>query len=392
MKSRIVYTLVFLFALSMANGQSLEYFVDLAKENHPQIKAEELRLEAIRKQESQMTTWQDPVLSGAYNVVPGSMEKYSVSLMQNFSWFGTGKQQRAAARMAAESATVGLMALEKQLELQVSLLYLQVKEIEEEIILQEEMKSLYERLENLATNRLSSAQGSMIDVIRAEMAKENSVLESKSLQQRKIIAVQSLNEFVGREREAEVKTEEVPSVVLKEETGLSLHPEVTVYDSRIEENRMRIEAIRKESFPQWGIGVDYMKMEPDRDEFMPMLSISLPIFRNKYKARIAEAELLSEAYEFEKKWSVQKLSTERIRLRNEILQLELEKEVFEAQIKKAERARELMLNYYSTSGQDFQELLRIQQEELGYKQQLIRTENRLLRLIKEWEYFTLLKN
>lgn len=386
MNYRFIFSVIAFCAMAVSQAQSLEYFVDLAKESHPEVKAKSLQLQAMEQREGQMTTWNDPMLSAGYNVVANSMEKYNVTLMQDFAWFGTAKHQRAAARAAASSGAYQLLALEKQVEVDVASLYYQIQEIEELMLLQEQNLETYRQLETLANNKLSTAQGAMVDVIRAELAKENILTQNRLLQQRRESMVQALNRLVGRASEEPIRIELVEYSNIGLETNLEQHPEIVAIDSRIEEGKESILATQKESLPVWGIGVEYMRMEPDRNEFMPMVSLSLPIFRKKHKARIAEAELLSASYEYEKEWALNQLYRERVRLKNEIQQAEIEMELYSEQIRKAERAKELLLNYYSTSGLEFQELLRVQQEELAYRNQQIETKTKALQLAKRWEY------
>jgi outer membrane protein TolC len=67
----------------------------------------------------------------------------------------------------------------------------------------------------------------------------------------------------------------------------------------------KVEMDRKMGYPMWGVGLQYMLMAPLRntmdgmapamngkDMLMPMLSVSVPIYRSKYKAAQAESRLL----------------------------------------------------------------------------------------------------
>lgn len=386
MRYRFILSVIALCALSVSQAQSLSYFVDLAKESHPDIKAKSLQLQALEQREGQMTVWQDPILGAGYNVTPNSMEKFNVSLMQNFAWFGTARHQKAAARARANSGSYNLLALEKQVAVEIGLLYYQIQEIDGLLELQEQNFEMYKQLEALANNKLSAAKGSMVDVIRAELAKENTAAQIEVLRQKRKALEQNLNRLVGRETEEPIQIESEEYSAIGFESNLERHPEIAAIDSKIEESKETVLAVQKETLPVWGIGVEYMRMEPNRNEFMPMVSISLPIFRKKHKARISEAELLSTSYEYEKEWALNQLYRERIRLKNEIQQTEIELGLYAEQIQKAARAKELLLNYYSTSGQEFQEVLRLQQEELTYRTQLIEANVKALQLAKQWDY------
>lgn len=375
-----------LLLTAVLNGQSLEDFVDLALNNHPQIKSGDLKVQVMQSRENQMVSYDDPVLSAGYNVVPNSMEKFNISLMQNFSWFGTAKQQKLVAKLESTSEEYEFILLKRQIEVDVSSLYFQLQEMEQLIELQRENRDLYNHLETLATNNLSSTKGTMVDVIRAELAKENAILEIELLEQKRNSLKVSLNLLTGREPDMKIELIPVHFSGLKIESAVEQHPEISGVDAKIKGNEALKKAVQKESMPNLGIGIEYMRMEPDRNEFMPMLSVSVPIFRKKYNARMAETDLLKKSFEFEKEWTQNRLLRERNRVNTEISQAEAEMNLYDNQILKAAQAKELLINYYSSSGEDFQEIIRVQQEELNYKIQKIGAETRALQLAKEWEY------
>ena len=71
--------------------------------------------------------------------------------------------------------------------------------------------------------------------------------------------------------------------------------------------KAKAEMDRKMGYPMFGIGLQYMLMAPLRnmaagnmggmDMIMPMLSVSIPLYRNKYKAAQKESRLLHQASE-----------------------------------------------------------------------------------------------
>ena len=75
-----------------------------------------------------------------------------------------------------------------------------------------------------------------------------------------------------------------------------------------EEMNARLEVARKQGLPKLGVGLDYvfvgtgMNNFPDsgKDVIMPMVTVSLPIFRKKYDAAVTEAKLMQENYSFQK--------------------------------------------------------------------------------------------
>lgn len=386
MKKYWLILLTVLFFSTTLTGQSLEYFIDLTLENHPEVKARNLQLKASESREYQITSYDDPALSAAYNVVPNSMEKFNVSLMQNFSWFGTAKHQRAAVKYSVLSNSINLDVYKEQLKIIVSELYFQIYELEELQKLQQQNIEMFSYLSTLSNNKLSTGSGTMVDVIRADMAKENSEIEIEILKQKHQALSENLNVLSGRSPGKKIETESGKYSFNYAETEISNHPKIAEVTYRIEENEEIIKATKKESSPNIGIGVEYMRMEPQRNEVMPMISVSLPIFRKKYKAKIDEAELNKQSVQYEKEWIEKQLIQERNRVKNELKQAETEMNLFTEQIKKSQQAKDLLINYYSSSGERFEEIVRLQQEELNYRMAQIKAETRALQLSKEWNF------
>lgn len=386
MNLRILAAFVLAGFTYTASAQRLDHFVQLAMEHHPQLKSEFTKHEALKTQEEQASRWQDPVLNAGFNPSSTSMERLNVSLMQNFAWFGTTKHQKEASQVAVRSNDYNLAALQKQIAVDVSELYYSIQETEQQIALQKKNVQVYGEFEKLAIHKLSTAKGNMVDVVRAELAKENAAIQITLLEQKKEGQVYGLNRLVQRDGQEPIHIEaERYSPTILNADVLS-HPEIQAIVLKKEEMDVRTKVAEKEGLPNFGIGLEYMRMNPARNDIMPMVSMSIPIFRKKYKAKIQETKLLSEAYEQEKDWAVNQLYRERNQISNQLLQANTELELYKRQIAKVQKAKELLLTYYSTAGQDFEELLRLQQEEFSYESTLISTEANALKLEKQAEY------
>ena len=120
-----------------------------------------------------------------------------------------------------------------------------------------------------------------------------------------------------------------------------------------------------------------------KDVLMPMVTLSLPIFRKKYKAAVKEAQLMQESY------SLQKTEMTNSLLSNyEMAFFDIEQQtelvsLFDEQITESEQALNLLFTSYGNSGKDFEEVLRMQQQLLKYdKLKIIGVKNFSLKLYK----------
>ena len=123
-----------------------------------------------------------------------------------------------------------------------------------------------------------------------------------------------------------------------------------------------------------------------KNAFMPMVSISLPIFRGKYKAAIKETELQAEAYQYSIQAIGNELSGSYENLRYDVNRENKLIDLYQKQIVETEQIQSLMLSDFSNSGSDLDELLRIQMRLLNYQNKKIKSQTRLKILAKNLDY------
>ena len=379
-----------------AKAQELDHFIQLALENHPQLNAANKRYEATALKVDQYSVWQDPSVNLGYNLTPNSMQDASASLMQNFAWFGTVKHQKEAAKWGVKSSYYELEDLKQLLIIDLSTAYFDLQEIEALIDLQNKQLKTYQEFRGLATNKLSTAKGTMVDVIRAEINRDDAILQLDLLATQKQLLTKNFNLLVGLEASSKIEPIPVTTTFYKVEKSIDEHPSLRALEMRRGQAAENRKVIEKQGLPSLGLGVQYMLMNPDmnanRHEFMPMLSLSIPIFRKKYNALKQEADVLAEAFRSEKEWKVNQLERELNTLSNGLYQSEEKLSLYTKQIKNTEKARELLLSYYATSNQDFEELQRLQQQLFTYEEAQIKTQREVLELQVKWNYVHAVSN
>jgi outer membrane protein TolC len=125
-----------------------------------------------------------------------------------------------------------------------------------------------------------------------------------------------------------------------------------------------------------------------KDVFMPMVSVSLPIFRGKYKAAQKEAQLMQEAYALQREDVSNRLTSS-----YEMIWFEIQKklelvQLYEDQIQESEQSLSLLFSAYSNSGKDFEEVLRMQQQILKYQKMKVTALSEYNIAIAEIDYIT----
>ena len=133
---------------------------------------------------------------------------------------------------------------------------------------------------------------------------------------------------------------------------------------------------RKMGMPKIGAGLQYevfKKRESSesamngRNMIMPMVTISIPIWRKKYNSSIREAEIMRESVIEKKIDTENQLMVGYEEVLRSFRDAERRAELFKNQTLLAGQALNLLIVQYSTSGNDFEEVLRMQQKLLDYR-------------------------
>ena len=134
--------------------------------------------------------------------------------------------------------------------------------------------------------------------------------------------------------------------------------------------------VTKMGYPMVGLGVNYSLINKNEmstssmngnDMIMPMVTVTLPIYRKKYRAMQSEAELLKSASEQNYYAASNALQTEYF----EALQLYQDAgrrvKLYENQNQLAKKSLDIMIKSFSASGSGLTDILRIRQQTLDYE-------------------------
>jgi outer membrane protein TolC len=247
-----------------------------------------------------------------------------------------------------------------------------------------------------ASNRLSSSMqtspvGSsstypgLSDLYRIQIEAgdlENNIALLKN--QRNTITAQ-LNTYLNRPVTSPVFTYENISA---DSLGLSL---ITVSDSMLAKNPMlgmldfekeSIEARKKMymrmGYPMVGLGLNYSLIskanvtmgEPSmngKDMIMPMVTVTLPIYRKKYNAMAKEADLLSTATSLNYQAAANSLQAEYYQAVQLYQDAQRRIKLYDIQYQLASKSLDLMLKSFSVSTSALSDVLRIRQQTFDYE-------------------------
>jgi outer membrane protein TolC len=232
---------------------------------------------------------------------------------------------------------------------------------------------------------MSSSSGSsgLVDIYRIQIEigdLDNNISLLKN-QQNTVIA--RFNSYLNRPLRTKVT---LPDTLRADSLGTAL---LVVSDSMLANNPMlgmlkyeqqsidaRKRMVTRMGYPMIGLGINYslinkseMSTSPmnGKDMVMPMVTVTLPIYRKKYKAMQTEADLLKLSTEQGYMTTSNSLQTEYY----EAMQLYQDAgrriKLYENQTILAKKSIDILIKSFSVSGADLNEILRIRQQMLDYE-------------------------
>ena len=227
----------------------------------------------------------------------------------------------------------------------------------------------------------------IVDVLSVQMDINDLVNSIAFLNDQKAPLIASFNAYLNRPVQSPVFIPDT-LVPIKIDTTLKVltdsivsnNPMLKMYAAEQESYKTKMEKTRLMGLPMFGFGVDYMllskrsdAMGPDngKDMIMPMMNLTLPIYRKKYTSMQKEAEYLMKA---SKEKQTNTFNNLQVDLQNALLNLknaERKINLFQGQSILASRSLKVLTATYSTAGIDLEVVLRMQQKLLDYQYKLV---------------------
>ena len=385
MKKYIIITVITLGFSILANAQSLDEYFKIAAENNPGLQAKYKSFEAAMERVAQVSSLPDPNLSFGYFISPVETrvgpQRARFSLTQMFPWFGTLKAQEDVATLMAEAKYQEFLDARNKLLYQVAAAYYPLYELKRLVEIENENISILSSYKDIASVKFQNGKGAMVDVLRVDIMLKDAATNLSILEQKKKPLETRFNKLLNRQEDETIivqdslYVENLP-VTYRRDSLLTSNPLLDELNLKIKASEAQELAATKQGMPKIGVGLDYVIVGqrtdmsvPDngQDVLMPMVTMSLPIFRGKYKAAQKEAQLMQESYALQKEDAVNRLTST-----YEMIWFEIQKQLdqiilYEEQIMTSQQSLNLLFTAYGNSGKNFEEVLRMQQQILKYQ-------------------------
>lgn len=453
---RFKYMLIFWFiVIAQVNifGQihdSLDYYLEIAAKNNPEVKAAFLLYQASLQKIPQAGEYQDPQLDMGFFLQPMELvegrQVAQFKLMQMFPWFGTREAARTEAQHMSKMVYEQFREIRNQLWLNVYSQWFRLLHLQQQLNNNLENKQLLIQLDELAlrkftspinnsnsgkvtsaplvitnaqstvgkggasgmasmgttlqmqSNMSSGMQGSiqnmsnkpygMPDVLRIKLE----ILETDNNIESTLSEIQAekskFNVLLNRQIKSEIQIPDsiVQISFLLEEDYIKeqIKQKNPMLIMLIEEElayKAKLEMDKKMSYPMFGIGLQYMLINKSnslpnsmnmsgmngKDMVMPMVSISIPIFRNKYQSQQREDLYMQQASHQKYINMLNLLESEMYSTINNLNNAANKIDMYRRQLELVRATYKLTVQEFASGKGDLTNIIQVQRQLLDYK-------------------------
>lgn len=380
----IIIILSLLLVSAFAKAQELQSYIQEAERNNPQVQAYELRYNIAEEKVKEVNTLPNTLVSAGYFVsepeTRTGAQRARFSISQMLPWFGTITARENYANSMAETEFVEIAIAKRKLALSVAQSYYQLYSIKAKQDVLDENIQLLQTYERLALTSVEVGKASAVDVLRLQI-RQNELQQQKEVLQEAYLAEQaSFNNLLNRKESIAVEVVDEMTIPTEDpiysEQGLRLNPELLKYDKLYESIEQSELLNQKESAPNIGFGLDYVPVSerPDmsfsdngKDIVMPMVSLSIPIFNNRYSSISKQNELRQLEIESQKIERLNVLETAFAKAKSQRNQARIQFYTQEKNLKQSNDAEEILIKNYETGTIDFNDVLDIQELQLKFQ-------------------------
>lgn len=389
------YTLLvsLLLVLNSVTAQSKKDFVqdyiDFAILNNPELKSMDLKYQQALEMVPQAKALPDPSLSAGVFIQPIETrigaQKAKLSLSQMFPWFGTLGAKEQQASLQAHAQYLNYLDAKSKLEMNVRLSYLDLILMDRKIFFTQKRVEVLSLLEKQSLSQFENNQSSMVNVLYVQMLKEELISMLGLFQDKKQTLQSSFNKLLNRNLISAVDLPTDDSTltqVISLDTDFSFdnHTRIDSWEAMKEASSFGEKVAKLNGMPKFGIGLDYAfiaeRTDMDvanngKDAIMPMISVSIPLFRKKYKSAVKINQLKQVQFEQLKIEELNKLQLEKQKATEEYSTGTREIKVYDNLLAKARQSFEILTSNYETSSGKYEEVLNMQQKIWIYEQKQI---------------------
>ena len=356
----LVFISICLLTLNYSYGQELEKLIEEALVNSPEIQKYELQYGIASEKVKEVNSLPNTEFGVGYFIsepeTRTGAQQYRVSAKQMLPWFGSITARENYISSLAEAKYEDIVIAKHKLIASVAQSYYNLYALQsKQDVLIENIK-LLQTYETLALTSVEVGKASMVDVLRLQI-RQNELEQLKQVLKQLFLAEQTaFNKLINRDSTTKIEILEKLTIVgvnnIINVENLKVHPELVKYDKLYKSVEQSELLNQKESSPLIGFGIDYIAVserpnmifsDNGKDILMPMVSLSIPIFNNKYKSKTKQNEIKQQEILAEKQERLNKLETTLDRAINSRIAAKISHDTQTKNLTQAKYAEEILI-------------------------------------------------
>ncbi len=365
-------------------AQQLQSYIEEAVSNNPEIQAFELRYNIAEEKVNEANWLPNTEVSAGYFVSEPETrvgaQRARIGVKQMLPWFGTVTARENYATSIAEAEYVEITIAKRKLALSVAQSYYRLYETRAKQKVLDENIQLLKTYERLALTSVEVGKASAVDVLRLQI-RQNELQQQREVLEEEFGAEQTtFNNLLNRDENRTVDIVAIMDIPEDDpiygKDALSLNPELLKYDKLYESVAQSELLNQRESLPMIGFGVDYLPVtersdvnfsDNGKDVLMPMVSVSIPIFNNRYKSITRQNELRQQEIQTQKEQRMNVLESAFAKAISQRNQARIKFNTQAKNLKQAKDAEQILIKNYETGTIDFNDVLDIQELQLKFQ-------------------------
>lgn len=380
-----IVTLSFsLLAFHLSNAQQLQFLIEEALTNNPEVQSFELKYKVAKEKVNEVTTFPNTQIGVGYFVsepeTRTGAQQFKISAKQMLPFFGTITARENYINSLADAVYEDIAITKRKLTVTVSQSYYTLYALEKKQSILDDNIKLLKTYEKLALTSVEVGNASAVDVLRLQMRQNELEQLKQVIEQDYLAELTAFNKLLNRNKETEVHLDNELNMstenTLIKANDLSLHPELLKYDKLYHSIEQSELLNKKEGKPMLGFGLDYIAVserpnmefsDNGKDIIMPMVSVSIPIFNNKYKSKSTQNKLKQQEILAQKESRLNTLETLLDRAIKKSNAAQISYNTQAKNLKQAKDAETILIKSYETGTIDFNDVLDIQELQLKFQ-------------------------
>lgn len=397
MKNKILYFLCIglftYYSSAYATGKdnkedSLAVYIAEAIRNNPALKSEYQAYQAQMANAQGTGVLSDPQLS--VGLFPQAMHHVNgkqlatITIMQMFPWFGTLKAGREQMEYKAQEAYQKFREKSLSTAFNVEKQWYSILATQEKVKAVKQKRALLNDIKKVAIylykNYTAGRDTKMSDQLRLDAEEERLKEQTESLETQLTLQKQQFNIMLHRQTNAALSLPD--SIPLRQMPTFNWteiernNPKLAQYSAIQKAFKSQEEQTRAKGMPMLGVGLQYMlngkvdmPMMPNmngKDMVMPMVSVTIPIYRKKITSAIHSAQLMERSAAYNYQSQLDALQSTYLSIEQRADDIKRKLKLYESEVSLLNRTLELMQKEYATGATSLTDILQTTRESIDY--------------------------